>query len=200
MWQYREACAAWQHLVTSASADPEHQLHCCLTSLQVALLPTSNPANAARLASYALTSAADAPERDPSDFLLQGWLAADAAAEPPAAAADETRAAAAVPPTAQPAAAAGGAPAADGGGAAAAAAPQQRPETAAAAAAAAFPAAGEPLQGWRVLDAREGVRFSSRGERQHFQVPLECRSKICECQYTSSSENFGKLQQGYTNH
>ena len=43
-----------------------------MTWLEAALLPASSPGTAVRLAYYALTSANDAPERDPCDFMLEG--------------------------------------------------------------------------------------------------------------------------------
>jgi hypothetical protein len=139
----------------------------------VALLPDSQPAAAGRLASYALTSAGDASERDPADWVLEGLPVADVSAADATAAGVATQqlpAAAAAAPTGQRAAKATPAALPDNRleGFSAVAAP-----AAAKAAATAAPADGRgrgALQGWRVLDAREGVRFGSRGSRLEFQV------------------------------
>ena len=152
----------------------------------MSLLPDSQPAASGCLASYALTSAGDAPERDPADWVLEGLPVADATASTATAVNGAMQ---------QPLAASGGRQQPAGSEAAAAAAaagqpaaaatwaalPDDRPEglsAAAAPAAAKATAAATPtdgrgrgaLQGWRVLDAREGVRFGSRGCRLQFQV------------------------------
>lgn len=111
----------------------------------MALLPDSQPAVSGRLASYALTAASDAPERDPADWVLEGLPVAGALEGDGALQQQQV--------------------AANGQG--------QQPAVAVKGAAAAAPAAGGgrgALQGWRVLDAREGLLFGSRGDRQQFQV------------------------------
>jgi hypothetical protein len=153
----------------------------------VALLPDSQPATSGRLASYALTAAGDAPERDPADWVLEGLPVADITTAGPiagGAAMQQQQQMAAGGGRQRPAGSEASTAAAAAGQATAAtpaALPDNRPEgfpvaaapaKAAAAAAQADGRASGALQGWRVLDARERVRFGSRGKRLDFQVLL----------------------------
>lgn len=181
----------------------------------MALLPDSRPAASGHLASYALTAAGDAPERDPADWVLEGLPVADVTAagsaaadvaptqQPPPLPAFGARlqpagseAAAAAAPTGQP-----------GVAATRAAPPDNRPEGISATAPAMAkgvparaPAAGgglEALQGWRVLDAREGVLFGSRGGRLEFQVLFSIPCVLPCYRVFMATKAYQTLMQGH---
>lgn len=172
--------------------------------MQVALLPSSTPASAACLAVYALTSANDAPERDPADWVLEGLpLTGEPHIErtchlvnfntrclAPHRRLNEERSCMCAARQRQeltlwhcrssdalPAASASTAgPDTDAVGAGSDAA------------AGAARSADGAVPRWRVLDAQEGVSFSRRGQRRDFQVTLDSGmsaawllSSMCDC-------------------